>query len=241
MRLDSVLVEKGFFESRTRAQRAISEGFISVNGKVITKSSFDVSDNDNIISKGDPLQYVSRGALKLLGALESFDIDITGFIAVDIGASTGGFTEVLLKHGAKKVVAVDVGHDQLAEVIASDPKVINLEKTDFRNLPGDEYSSYFDFACSDVSFISITLLLPKIYEVLKPSAEAVVLIKPQFESDTKRVGKNGIVRDEKTRIRAVDKVTASAIACGFEVKKIMPSPITGGDGNVEYLMWIEKK
>ncbi|MBQ8827986.1 MAG: TlyA family RNA methyltransferase [Clostridia bacterium] len=240
MRLDVALIERGIFESRTRAQRAVSEGCITVNGRVVTKASFDVSDTDAVVSSGDPLPFVSRGGLKLQGAIESFNLNLNGVSAIDIGASTGGFTEVLLNYGAKDVVAVDVGHGQLAPEIASDARVLNLEGTDFRNLPDDEFLSRFDFACSDVSFISVTFLLPKMYSVLKENGRAVVLIKPQFESDTRRVGKRGIVRDEKARRRAVEKVESCAEMCGFEVKRIIESPITGGDGNVEYLMYAVK-
>ena len=239
MRLDAALVERNIFKSRTRAQRAIEEGSITVNSKVITKPSFSVSEIDEIVSCGDPLPYVSRGGLKLQGAFDFFKISVSGLNCVDIGASTGGFTEVLLLNGAESVCAVDVGHSQLDETLLNNPKVRNLEKTDFRNMP-EEYNCAFDFACSDVSFISVTLLLPKMYEVLKPGSLAVVLIKPQFESDTKKVGKNGIVRDINARKKAVSKVSTCAEACGFTVKGITESPVKGGDGNVEYLMWVGK-
>ena len=239
MRLDAELVDRNIFKSRTRAQRAIEEGSITVNGKVITKPSFSVSENDEIISCGDPLPYVSRGGLKLQGAFDVFNISVNGLNCVDIGASTGGFTEILLLNGAESVCAVDVGHSQLDETLINNPKVKNMEKTDFRNMP-EEHSGAFDFACSDVSFISVTLLLPKMYEVLKSGSSAVVLIKPQFESDTKKVGKNGIVRDINARKKAVSKVSGCAEACGFTIKGIVESPVKGGDGNVEYLMWVKK-
>ncbi|MBE7064452.1 MAG: TlyA family RNA methyltransferase [Ruminococcaceae bacterium] len=239
MRLDAALVERDIFKSRTRAQRAIEEGCVTVNGKVITKPSFSVAENDEIMSSGDPLPYVSRGGLKLQGAFDSFGISVKGLCCVDIGASTGGFTEVLLINGAESVCSVDVGHSQLDETILNNPKVRNMEKTDFRNMP-EEYNGVFDFACSDVSFISVTLLLPRMYCVLKQGGSAVVLIKPQFESDTKKVGKNGIVRDVNARKRALSKVTSCAEACGFNVKGIVESPVKGGDGNVEYLMWVKK-
>lgn len=239
MRLDAALVERGIFKSRTRAQRAIEEGSITVNGKVITKPSFSVSENDAVLSSGDPLPYVSRGGLKLQGAFDIFKISVKNLNCIDIGASTGGFTEVLLINGADSVCAVDVGHSQLDESLLANPKVKNLEKTDFRNLP-DEYNGTFEFACSDVSFISVTLLLPRMYEVIKDGGCAVVLIKPQFESDTKKVGKNGIVRDINARKKAVSKVTACAEVCGFTIKGITDSPVKGGDGNVEYLMYIKK-
>ena len=239
MRLDAALVERDIFKSRTRAQRAIEEGCVTVNGKVITKPSFSVAENDEIISSGDPLPYVSRGGLKLQGAFDSFGISVKGLCCVDIGASTGGFTEVLLNGGAERVFAVDVGHSQLDETLATNPKVVNMEKTDFRNL-SDDFNGFFDFACSDVSFISVTLLLPRMYYVLKQGGSAVVLIKPQFESDTRKVGKNGIVRDVNARKKAVTKVTSCAEACGFTVKGVVESPVKGGDGNVEYLMWVRK-
>lgn len=239
MRLDAVLVERDIFKSRTRAQRAIEEGCVTVNGKVITKPSFSVSENDDIVSSGDPLPYVSRGGLKLQGAFDSFKLSVDGMCCVDIGASTGGFTEVLLNNGAEHVYAVDVGHLQLDETLATNSKVTNMEKTDFRNMP-DSFDGIFDFACSDVSFISVTLLLPRMYEVLKQGGSAVVLIKPQFESDTKKVGKNGIVRDINARKKAVSKVVICAESCGFTVKGTVESPVKGGDGNTEYLLYLKK-
>ncbi|MBQ8164214.1 MAG: TlyA family RNA methyltransferase [Clostridia bacterium] len=239
MRLDAAIVEKNFFKSRTRAQRAIEEGCVTVNGRVVTKPSFSVSEDDEIISSGDPLAYVSRGGLKLQGAFDSFNISVKDFCCVDIGASTGGFTEVLLNNGADHVYAVDVGHSQLDEVLAANPKVTNMEKTDFRAVP-ESFNGFFDFACSDVSFISVTLLLPRIHEVLKPGGSAVVLIKPQFESDKKKVGKNGIVRDVNARKKAVAKVTTCAEVCGFTVKGTVESPVKGGDGNVEYLLYLKR-
>jgi 23S rRNA (cytidine1920-2'-O)/16S rRNA (cytidine1409-2'-O)-methyltransferase len=167
VRLDVFLTEKGVYASRTRAARAVEEGCVKVNGNVIKKTSFDVSDNDNIETMADPVPFVSRGAFKLKHALECFDIDIHGVTAVDIGASTGGFTEIMLSAGAAKVFAVDVGKNQLAKVLREDERVVSIEETDIRNLPSMGYREYFEFGACDASFISLTSILPSAFEILK--------------------------------------------------------------------------
>ncbi len=242
MRLDVFLAEKGVYASRTRAARAVEEGCVKVNGNVIKKTSFDVTEKDNIETMADPVPFVSRGAFKLKHALECFDIDIHGVTAVDIGASTGGFTEIMLSAGAAKVFAVDVGKNQLAKVLREDERVVSMEETDIRNLPSMGYREYFEFGACDASFISLTSILPSAFEILKKGAKAVFLIKPQFEVGKRFVGKGGIVKDRKAIKDAVEKVSLCAQSCGFEVlAPIISSPVKGGDGNEEFLIFLGKR
>ncbi len=243
MRLDLFLTEKGIYDSRTRARRAIEEGCVRVNGVTVKKPALDVTTDDNIAASEDPVPYVSRGALKLKHALEHFNIDIKGLVAVDIGASTGGFTEIMLLGGAEKVYAVDVGRSQLAGKLLTDRRVVNMEQTDIRSLAADgsEYEDFFQFAACDASFISLRMILPSAAKILKQGALGVFLIKPQFEVGKRFVGKGGIVKDKKAIDEAVEGVVLFAAACGFTLaKKIIPSPITGGDGNHEFLTVLKK-
>lgn len=246
MRLDRYLTEKGIYKSRTRAANAIAENCVRVNGLPVTKNSYEVSENDVVDALPDPLGYVSRGALKLEFALTHYNIDVNGLTAVDIGASTGGFTEVLLCRGAKKVFSVDVGSGQLDPKIAGDPRVVSLEKTDVRSVD-DGLNGTMDFACCDCSFISLKLVLPEALRLMKSGAKGIFLIKPQFEVGKIRgaIGKNGVVKDEKIRLAAVKDIVNFAESIGFHVtgtdEKIPESPIKGGDGNVEYLMCAIKK
>ncbi len=241
MRLDVFLTEYEFYESRTRAVRAIKEGLVRVGGKVINKPSFEVNCDDNVEAGNDPIPYVGRGALKLKGALEAFNIDISGLTVVDIGASTGGFTEIMLLAGAEKVFAVDVGHSQLAEKLKNDTRVINLEGTDVRSLFDAGYGDFFDFAACDASFISLSKILPAAVKIIKPGARGVFLIKPQFEVGKQFVSKNGIVKDQNAIKEAIRKVSSFAESCGFVLEApIIPSPIKGGDGNSEFLMLVKR-
>lgn len=239
-RLDVYLTEKGFYSSRARAKRAIDEGLVTVNGKVVTKSSFDVLNSDVVEAGEDPVPYVSRGAFKLEGAFSFYPIDIENMVCLDVGASTGGFTEVLLNKGASKVTAVDVGHGQLHPDIANNPKVENLEGTDIRNLDIDVHGERYDFAGIDVSFISLTYILPSVVSYLKKDAFCVALIKPQFELGKKALNKNGVVKQEEMLPEAVKKVTECAKVCGFEVLMTKDSPVKGGDGNREFLAVMRK-
>ncbi len=246
MRLDIYLTENGIYKSRTRAARAIDEKCVRVNGEIVTKPSFEVADGDKVDALPDPLSYVSRGALKLEFALNYYNVDVKGVTAVDIGASTGGFTEVLLCRGAKKVFAVDVGSGQLDPKIANDPRVVNLEKTDVRSMD-ESFAETADFVCCDCSFISLRLVLPEARRLMKTGAVGIFLIKPQFEVGKTKgaIGKNGVVKDEKTRLLAVNEILKFAENDGFEVvykeKTVPESPIRGGDGNVEYLMCVKKR
>ncbi len=234
-RLDSELVSRGIARSRERAKEMIASGNVTVNGQTAKKASAEVSENDEIASSEQEI-YVGRGALKLEKAAEEFNLDFNGKVCLDIGASTGGFTDLMLKCGAAKVFAVDVGHGQLAESLCNDSRVVNLEGTDIRNITPSELGGQADFICTDVSFISLTKILPKIYELLKDGACAAVLIKPQFEAGKKDIGKHGIVKDKKVHIRILGEIDDFASSLGFVCEKYTFSPIKGGSGNIEYLV-----
>lgn len=233
-RADVVLVERGFFTSRARAQEAIAAGLVTVNGAVVKKPSDTVAE-DAVITAVQPHPYVSRGGVKLAAALDFFNIDPQGCVCLDIGASTGGFTEVLLLRDAKHVYAVDVGHGQLHPKVANDPRVTNLEGTDARSLNTDLIPEPADLLVSDVSFISLKLVLPAAVTLLKPHAKLAVLVKPQFEAGRHHV-KKGIVRDEAVHRAVCDDISAFIASLGFTVDGIAPSPIEGGDGNREFLL-----
>lgn len=239
-RLDVYLTEHHIYASRERAKRAVQEGLVSVNGQVVTKASFEVCEEDTVSGAKDPVPFVSRGGLKLEGAFAVCSIDVKGCSCLDVGASTGGFTQVLLNRGAASVTAVDVGHGQLAEELKNDRRVINLEGTDIRNLPEDACKEAFDFVSIDVSFISLTHVLPCVYSYMKQGGICVALIKPQFELGRKALNKKGIVKDSRLLPGAVEAVSNCALAVGFHVKKVLESPIKGGDGNTEFLLIMEK-
>ena len=238
MRLDVYLTENGSCKSRTAAQSLIKSGGVSVNGKTCEKPSAEVSENDDVVITGEQLRYVGRGGLKLEVALKYYDLpDLTGAVCVDIGSSTGGFTDCMLQNGAAKVYAVDVGTDQLDGKLRSDPRVVVMEQTDIRTAQLPEMA---DFIGTDVSFISLKAVLPHIDRLLKTGCYAVALIKPQFEAGRAALNKKGVVKDEKTRLRVVEEIKLSAQQCGFSVEAVSQSPIQGGDGNTEYLMCIKK-
>ena len=223
-------------KSRSAAAEMIKSGSISVNGSVITKPSFTVNDGDSVFITGEVLKYVGRGGLKLEKAIDFFSIDLSGRTCLDIGASTGGFTDCMLQNGAKLVYAVDVGTDQLDEKLRADSRVISMEKTDIRNV-GDSIPAV-DFISIDVSFISLKLVLPSAKAHLKRGGCAVALIKPQFEAGKASLNKKGVVRDEKIRNRICSEISDFAASIGFTVGNIIISPITGGDGNTEYLIYL---
>ncbi len=241
-RLDVYLVEKGFCQSRALAQKLINDSSVEVNGKIQTRTSFPVFEDDEIaVLENKILNYVSRGALKLETALDEFCVDPQGLTALDIGASTGGFTDVLLQRGAVKVYAVENGSGQLHEKLLSDSRVVSLENTDARTLT-DDLVPPCDIAVMDVSFISQTLLHKAVSERLKDGGVFISLIKPQFEAGREHLNKKGIVKDEKVRRSVIDKVVENAKLYGFEFVKSCQSQITGGDGNIEYLaMFINRK
>ena len=239
-RLDSELVARGIARSRERAKEMIAAGNVTVNGMTAKKASDNVNENDDIRSC-EQEKYVGRGALKLEKAAEEFGLDLTGKVCLDIGASTGGFTDLMLKKGASHVFAVDVGHGQLAEALCRDERVTNMEGTDIRNITAEDIGGQVDLICVDVSFISLTKILPKVYELLKDGASASVLIKPQFEAGKHDIGKRGIVKDRKVHIRVLGEIDSFASSIGFICKKYTFSPVKGGSGNIEYLVKLCKK
>lgn len=241
MRLDKYLAEHGIADSRTLAARMIEEGLIRVNGTVQKKPSFDVPDGATVKAEGELLPYVSRGGLKLKGALDAFGLSPKGLICADIGASTGGFTDCLLQEGAVKVYAIDSGRDQLHEKIRSDSRVVSMESFNARNLTPAHLGEQVDLAVTDVSFISQTLLHEAIAAILKDGGIFISLIKPQFEAGRENLGKGGIVKNPKARREAARRVMASAIAAGLTPIAVIASPITGGDGNIEYLAYFRKQ
>ncbi|MCR4861693.1 MAG: TlyA family RNA methyltransferase [Ruminococcus sp.] len=234
-RLDAELVSRGIARSRQRAKEMIQAGSISVNGSSITKASAEVSPDDVIESSEEEL-YVGRGALKLEKAAAEFGLDFDGKTCIDIGASTGGFTDLMLSRGAAKVFAVDVGHGQLAEKLRSDPRVVNMEGTDIRTVSAEDLGGCADIITVDVSFISLKMILPKVYELLNENACAAVLIKPQFEAGRSGISKNGIVKDRKVHLRVLREIDEFARETGFVCEKYTYSPVKGGSGNIEYLV-----
>lgn len=233
-RLDSEMVIRHIVKSRNVAGQIIKEEKVFVNGSIISKPSFTVNDNDIIEIKGDMPKYVGRGGLKLEKAIQKFNINLSDKLCIDIGASTGGFTDCMLQNGARLVYAVDVGKNQLDKELKRDKRVISLEDTDARKA-AEKITEKADFISIDVSFISLKLILPEVKKLLKQTGQAVALIKPQFEVGRSGLGKHGVVKDEKLRNKAVDEIKSFAQQTGFTVGEIIKSPITGGDGNIEYL------
>ncbi len=241
MRLDIFLCEKGLVSSRTEAKNFIAEGAVKVLGKVITKPAFDVSvDTEDITVDKSSKKYASRAGLKLERALEHFNISATGKKALDVGASSGGFTDCLLQRGAEHVVAVDSGSGQIVPFLRDDKRVTVVENYNARYMVREDFEYTPKLCVMDVSFISATYIIPQIAEVIASDGEFVCLIKPQFEVGRSALGKGGIVKDEKTRRLAVDKVVYSAEKSGFELVGVIESPIQGGDGNIEYLAYFRK-
>lgn len=239
-RLDVLLVEKGYYETREKAKRAIMAGIVYIDNQKIDKAGTQVSKTSEIYVKRDICPYVSRGGLKLERAIEAFHLNMTGNVTLDIGASTGGFTDCMLKNGAVKTYALDVGYGQLDWKLRNDSRVVNMEKTNIRYVTKKEISDSIDFISIDVSFISLTLVLPVAYNLLKDSGELVCLIKPQFEAGRQQVGKNGIVRDKKIHIEVINKITSFASGLGFTVNGLTFSPVKGTKGNIEYLLYLKK-
>lgn len=235
MRLDKLLAERGFARSREAAQRMIREGIVSVDGKPASKPSQEAAEDCEIVITGETLRYVSRGGLKLERALDAFRLDVTGLDCVDIGASTGGFTDCLLQRGAARVRAVDVGRSQLDARLGEDPRVISFEGVNARYLSPADIGGTCQLAVCDVSFISLTLIFPAVRGLLVPEGRFVALIKPQFEAGRANIGKNGIVKDRNVHTEVITRVLESAAACGLHCFGLCASPIEGGDGNREYL------
>jgi 23S rRNA (cytidine1920-2'-O)/16S rRNA (cytidine1409-2'-O)-methyltransferase len=232
-RLDVLLVERELVETRQRAQALILAGDVRVNGSIVVKAGTLIAEDAEIEVRA-PLQYASRGGLKLAGALGAFRIDVRGKICADVGASTGGFTDCLLQRGAARVYAIDVGYGQLAWKLRSDPRVVTMDRINIRHLGSLPES--VDLATVDVSFISLTLVLPSVKSLLQPRGEAIALIKPQFEAGREQVGKGGIVRDERVHRVVIEKIGRHVAGNGWRVRGLCRSPITGADGNAEFLI-----
>lgn len=240
-RLDVLLVNQGFAESREKAKAIIMSGNVYVNNQKEDKAGAMFDEVKAVIEvRGSTLRYVSRGGLKLEKAVDKFGVELSGKICMDIGASTGGFTDCMLQNGASKVYSVDVGHGQLAWKLRNDERVICMEKTNFRYMQPADIDDVIDFASVDVSFISLDKILGPAYQLLKPEAQMVCLIKPQFEAGKEKVGKRGVVRDPGIHIEVIENVFAFTFAKGFKLLHLDFSPIRGPEGNIEYLMHIYK-
>lgn len=240
-RLDLILTQRGLADSREKARAIIMSGNVFVKGIREDKpgTMFDDAESD-IIIKENPLKYVSRGGLKLEKAIEAFGLDLAGCICMDVGSSTGGFTDCMLQNGALKVYAIDVGHGQLDWKLRNDDRVVCMEKTNFRYVTPDQIGDPVDLATADVSFISLDKILPAAFPILADTAGMVCLIKPQFEAGRDQVGKKGVVRDPAVHCQVIEKVMDTAASCGFDVEDITYSPIRGPEGNIEYLLLLKK-
>jgi 23S rRNA (cytidine1920-2'-O)/16S rRNA (cytidine1409-2'-O)-methyltransferase len=242
-RVDKLLVERGLAESRTKAQAMVMAGVVLVNEQRINKPSDLVAPDAEIRVKGgdDPAsRYVGRGGLKLEAALREFEINVEGLTCLDVGASTGGFTDCLLQHGACKVISIDVGHNQIDWRLRTDPRVEVREGVNARYLKADDFETRFDMVVMDVSFISATKIMPAIVPLLSDTGRLITLIKPQFEVGRGEVGKGGIVRDPQKHARVIEEVNGAAKNLGLQVRGVVESPIQGADGNVEFLAFYEK-
>ena len=239
-RIDVLLVEQGFFESREKAKRSIMAGLVFVDNQKCDKAGTEVKTDAKIEVKGNPIPYVSRGGLKLEKAMKNFDITLQDKVCMDIGASTGGFTDCMLQNGAVKVYSVDVGHGQLAWKLRQDERVVVMEKTNIRYVTPDDIADRIRFASIDVSFISLTKVLVPVYNLLTDDGQVVCLIKPQFEAGREQVGKHGVVRDKAVHREVIERVMQFAIDNHYEVLNLDFSPVKGPEGNIEYLMHLQK-
>lgn len=240
MRLDLYLHSNGLAKSRSYGAELIKKGLVKVDGKVINKASYDVTD-EKVELIGEVHGFVGRGGMKLESALAEFNVDVTGFTVIDVGASTGGFTDCVLKRGASKVIAVDSGHGQLDVSLVHDDRVVNLEGFNARDISPETISVSCDMAVCDVSFISQTYIMNQVYSVLKDGGIFITLVKPQFECGKEALSKNGIVKDKKQHRRAIEKILSYGDEVGFSAIGLMRSAIDGGDGNKEFLIYFVKK
>ena len=240
IRLDQLVFDLGLAESRERAKTTVMSGVVFVNCQRADKPGMQVSPDVNVEVKGTALPYVSRGGLKLEKALKVFPIDVTGKVCIDCGASTGGFTDVLLKNGAAKVYSVDVGYGQLAWSLRNDERVVNMERTNIRYISSEQIPEPLDICVMDLSFISVKLVLPAVCALLKDDAQLVCLIKPQFEAGREEVGKKGVVRDKAVHLSVIESVLSFAPTVGMTVMGLDFSPIKGPEGNREYLCYMKK-
>lgn len=240
IRLDQLVFDLGLAESKERAKTTVMSGLVFVNGQRADKPGMQVSPDVNVEVKGTALPYVSRGGLKLEKALKVFPIDVNGKVCIDCGASTGGFTDVLLKNGAAKVYSVDVGYGQLAWSLRNDERVVNMERTNIRYISSEQIPEPLDICVMDLSFISVKLVLPAVCTLLKDDAQLVCLIKPQFEAGREEVGKKGVVRDKAVHLSVIESVLSFAPTVGMTVMGLDFSPIKGPEGNREYLCYMKK-
>lgn len=240
-RLDVLLVKRNLAESREKAKAIIMSGIVYVNGQKEDKAGSTFEETAAIEVRGTTLKYVSRGGLKLEKAMTHFGLDLTGKVCMDVGSSTGGFTDCMLQNGAVKVYAVDVGHGQLAWKLRNDPRVVCMERTNIRYVTREEIKEPVDFASIDVSFISLTKVLGPVKSLLTDEGQVVCLIKPQFEAGREKVGKKGVVREKSTHREVIEKVTDYALSIGFDVLELDFSPIRGPEGNIEYLVHLKKR
>lgn len=239
-RLDVLLVKRGLALSREKAKAVIMAGSVYVDNQKEDKAGTMFADTVKIEVRGNTLKYVSRGGLKLEKAMTHFDVSLEGKVCMDVGSSTGGFTDCMLQNGAVKVFAIDVGHGQLDWKLRNDPRVVCMEKTNIRYVVPEDLGEAADFSSIDVSFISLTKVLLPVYHLLKPQGEVVCLIKPQFEAGREKVGKKGVVRDPKVHEEVIQKVMEYARSIGYVVRHLEYSPIKGPEGNIEYLLHIRK-
>ncbi len=240
IRLDMAVFEQGLAESREKAKALIMAGQIFVNNEKFDKPGTTIKYTDKIELRGSTLKYVSRGGLKLEKAVENFNLDLSDKICADIGASTGGFTDCMLQNGAKKVYSIDVGYGQLAWKLRTDERVVNLERTNFRYVTKEQIPDYLDFCSVDVSFISLSIIVPVMRTLMSDGATAVCLIKPQFEAGRDKVGKKGVVRDLSVHIEVIEKIIDMVLKNNFSILNLDFSPIKGPEGNIEYLIHIKK-
>lgn len=239
-RLDIAVFEQGYAPSREKAKAIIMAGLVYVNNQKVDKAGYELKEGDVLEVRGKTLQYVSRGGLKLEKAMQEFPIILNSKVCMDVGASTGGFTDCMLQNGATKVYSIDVGYGQLAWKLRTDERVVNLERTNFRYCTRDEVPDEIDFASVDVSFISLKHILPVLNQLLASDGQAVCLIKPQFEAGKEKVGKKGVVRDLSVHLEVVENIINLAIENGFSVMGLQFSPIKGPEGNIEYLIYLRK-
>lgn len=240
VRLDVAVFERGFVDSREKAKAMIMAGLVYVNNQKETKAGTSVKECDCVEVRGEKMPYVSRGGYKLAKAIDEFGLKLDDNICMDIGASTGGFTDCMLINGAKKVYSIDVGYGQLAWKLRTDERVINLERTNFRYVTHETVPDEIDFASVDVSFISLKLIIPAMKNLLKDGGKSVCLIKPQFEAGKDKIGKKGVVRELETHLEVVQRIHDFCVETGFTVLELDFSPIKGPQGNIEYLIYIQK-
>lgn len=239
-RLDEALVRLQIADTVEKARALIMEGRVFQNGQRLDKPALPIKTDAGLVVKGDKIPYVSRGGLKLERAIRAFALDLSGLTCLDVGSSTGGFTDCMLQNGASKVYSVDVGYGQLAWQLRTDPRVVNLERTNARYLTREQIPEEIDFFSVDVSFISLKIILPAVRSLLKDGGKAVCLIKPQFEAGREKVGKKGVVRDKAVHEEVVQMICDFAVENGYSVQGLTFSPVKGPEGNIEYLVFLQK-